>query len=214
MVLGATSPTMVLLDDIPVGVVTPGAAIAERTREKKERIQKLKEAKALLKDTALKRKLIAQRCTKAQEQKRMERKRSTIAAFFRRGRDPTSSSEGSDLPWGAKEFVTPGSSLATALEVLSSDSTGGLSSGSSAGGVHPDLERVSVTEDDPLGVEIHGDDLQVLSDSDEASESEEDPAFCTPPTGKKRRNYDRTRKFQLEWQAKLPWAEGVLTEDG
>jgi hypothetical protein len=108
----------------------------------------------------------------------------------------------------------PGSSPATAIHLVSSDSRGGSSSGSSGGAVDPDPERLSITEDDPLGAEIHGDELQALSNSDEASGSEEDPAFYTPPIGKRRRNYDRTRKFQLEWQAKLPWAKGILTEDG
>jgi hypothetical protein len=106
------------------------------------------------------------------------------------------------------------SSPSTAIEMLPSDNGGGSSSSSSGGTVDSHRERLSVTEDDPLRVEIHGDELQVHLDSKKASESEEDLAFYTPPTGKRRRNYDRTRKFQLEFQAKLPWAEGVLTEDG
>jgi hypothetical protein len=214
LALEATSLGMVVLDDLPAGVLTPGAALAEHARERDERIQKLKEKGAQMKDAALKRKLIVQRATKAQERKRMEREKTSITSYFRRGRESTTSLEGSDLPWGAKEFVTPRSSPATAIHLVPSDSGGGSSSGSSGGAADPDPEELSITEDDPLGAEIHGNELQALSDSDEASGSEEDPAFCTPPTGKRRRNYDRTRKFQLEWQAKLPWAEGVLTEDG
>jgi hypothetical protein len=87
------------------------------------------------------------------------------------------------------------------------DRGGKFSSGSSTGDPAPEL--LAVTEDDPLAVEIPGDELQLLFDS------EEDGAICsTPPAGKRCRNYDCTRKFQLEWQAKLPWAEGVFTEDG
>jgi hypothetical protein len=57
-------------------------------------------------------------------------------------------------------------------------------------------------------VDVEGDDLSANSDSDE----EEEP---TEPTAKRwKKNYDKTRKFQLEWSAKLPWAEGVLLEDG
>jgi hypothetical protein len=29
-----------------------------------------------------------------------------------------------------------------------------------------------------------------------------------------KRSYDRNRKFQLEWQAKLPWAETIVSLDG
>jgi hypothetical protein len=44
------------------------------------------------------------------------------------------------------------------------------------------------------------------------SESEEEGY---PSPGKKSKlNYDRAQRFQLEWQARLPWAEGVLSEDG
>jgi hypothetical protein len=31
---------------------------------------------------------------------------------------------------------------------------------------------------------------------------------------RQKKNYDKSRKFQLEWSAKLPWAEGVLLTDG
>jgi hypothetical protein len=34
------------------------------------------------------------------------------------------------------------------------------------------------------------------------------------PKKKPKKNYDLTRKFQLEWACKLPWAEGILTNNG
>jgi hypothetical protein len=85
MALEATSLGMVVLDDLPTRVLTPGAALVERVRERDERIQKLKEKRAHMKDAALKRKLIAQRATKAQERKRMEREKTSITSYFRRG---------------------------------------------------------------------------------------------------------------------------------
>jgi hypothetical protein len=189
------------------GVQTLGAAAAERAQRKKEKIAKLRENKALLKEKLDKHKLIAQRCGKEEERKRKEREHTNITAYFGRGRMQTSSSEGSDLPWDAGHFAPPGSFPGTAIEVLSSNSGGKSSFGSSVG--HPAPEVLSVMEDDPLAAEIPSDELQLLSDS------EEDGAICsTPPIRKRRRNYDRTRKFQLEWEAKLPWAEDVLTEDG
>jgi hypothetical protein len=108
----------------------------------------------------------------------------------------------------------PGLSPGTAIKVLSSDNGGKSSSSSSTG--DPALEVLSVMEDDPLAAEIPGNELQLLSDSEEdGADSEEDGAICsTPPTRRRRKNYDRTKKFKLEWQAKLPWAEGVLTKDG
>jgi hypothetical protein len=107
MALEATSLKMAVVDDLVAGVLTPGAALAECVRKRDERILKLKEKRARLKDTALKCKLIAQRCGKAQERKCMERENTSIASYFWRGCDSTSSLEGSNLPWGAKEFVTP-----------------------------------------------------------------------------------------------------------
>jgi hypothetical protein len=35
-----------------------------------------------------------------------------------------------------------------------------------------------------------------------------------PSKKKPKKNYDLTRKFQLEWACKLPWAEGILTNQG
>jgi hypothetical protein len=62
MALVVTSPAKPLIKDIKAGVETSKATAAERNRRKKEKIDKLKEKKALLKHKALKYKLIAQRC--------------------------------------------------------------------------------------------------------------------------------------------------------
>jgi hypothetical protein len=50
---------MPLIDDMEAGVQTPGAAAAEYAQRKNEKIAKLRENKALLKEKANKRKLIA-----------------------------------------------------------------------------------------------------------------------------------------------------------
>jgi hypothetical protein len=46
-------------------------------------------------------------------------------------------------------------------------------------------------------------------------ESEEDELPNLPPPHKKtKKNYDLTRRFQMEWSAKAPWNEMVLTQVG
>ena len=65
-------------------------------------------------------------------------------------------------------------------------------------------------------------DLVEIPMGDEALSSEEEVE--SPPKKKKKgtkslksekqKRYDRHRKFQTEWSAKLPWAEGILTDDG
>jgi hypothetical protein len=48
----------------------------------------------------------------------------------------------------------------------------------------------------------------------EGDESEED-SIQVPPTPKRtRRNYELTRKFQIDWSAKAPWSEMILTREG
>jgi hypothetical protein len=159
MVLGATLSKMLVVDKIVAVVLTLWAAIAERAQKRKERIKKLKETKALLKDVASKCKLFAQCYGRAQERKRLEREKLTMAAYFRRSRDPTSSSEGFELPWGTKDFVILGSLPGTAINVLSSDIGGNSSSGSSGSVADPNPEHLLVTDDDLLGAEIHGDEF-------------------------------------------------------
>jgi hypothetical protein len=58
-------------------------------------------------------------------------------------------------------------------------------------------------------------DPALLDWSDDDSNKSESEEEGHPSPGKKSKpNYDRARRFQLEWQARLPWAEGVLSEDG
>ena len=70
---------------------------------------------------------------------------------------------------------------------------------------------ISSTSED--GGEETTNDLQEVSVPDSDDEYDEDiESLATKKKPKK--NYDLTRKFQLEWACKLPWAEGILTNNG
>jgi hypothetical protein len=49
----------------------------------------------------------------------------------------------------------------------------------------------------------------------EGEDSEEEEfANLPPPSKKTKKNYDLTRRFQMEWAMKAPWSEMILTSDG
>jgi hypothetical protein len=75
-------------------------------------------------------------------------------------------------------------------------------------GWRADCIVISSTEDG--GAETTN-DLEEVSLSDDDDEENLD---TQTPKKKPRKNYDLTRKFQLEWACKLPWAEGILTNNG
>ena len=54
-------------------------------------------------------------------------------------------------------------------------------------------------------------DLEEVSVPDFDEESNEGVESLAPK--KQKKNYDLTCKFQLEWACKLPWAEGILTNN-
>lgn len=82
--------------------------------------------------------------------------------------------------------------------------------------LHSTPGKVILSSDSSHGTSL--DDPQceprIPSESEE-DENERDRDFVEPDPLIKRlkKNYDFTRKFQMEWSAKLPWAEMVL-EDG
>jgi hypothetical protein len=68
-----------------------------------------------------------------------------------------------------------------------------------------------LSEDDPSWHSFHNVPIQEL----EAEESEEDDSPMLPPPPKRtKRNYDLTRRFQMEWAATCPWSEMILTDEG
>jgi hypothetical protein len=150
------------------------------------------------------------------EARRRARQKTTINAYFRRddprerteapdASDPTSTS--SDSPPSVQE-CTPGSAARTAITLLSSDSGSGGSgeSGPDAGDSFIGSSSGSHRQEGQEG-------FVNLSD-DEGSESDSENEDRPSPGKKTKPNYDRARRFQLEWQARLPWAEGVLSDDG
>jgi hypothetical protein len=52
--------------------------------------------------------------------------------------------------------------------------------------------------------------MHLSNDEGDGVDSEGEPE----PTPKNQKNYDRSRKFQLEWAANMSWAEGIMSADG
>jgi hypothetical protein len=54
-----------------------------------------------------------------------------------------------------------------------------------------------------------------IEDSVAGAESEDEEFVNLPPPPKKtKKSYELTRKFQMDWSAKAPWSEMILTADG
>jgi len=117
----------------------------------------------------------------------------------------------------------------------SSDSTGGLGSGS--GNVSIDTapgssigsgDTLILSSKSPLiALSDSSEDNSGLKEIPDGSEGEEDEVESPPrkkgatvrgkaetAKSKAQQRYDRHRKFQTEWAAKLPWAEDILATDG
>ena len=54
--------------------------------------------------------------------------------------------------------------------------------------------------------------LHLFDEEGARSDSEKDPQLVVRKV--RRTNYDRTQKFQMEWEAKMLWAEGILSING
>jgi hypothetical protein len=73
-----------------------------------------------------------------------------------------------------------------------------------------DSSAACLSKDDPNRHAFHDMPLRELVDE----ESEEDfPELPLPPKRTKK-NYDLTRRFQMEWAATCPWNEMILTDEG
>lgn len=156
------------------------------------------------------------------------KKKATIEAFFLASRnknasapsDPISSDEsGAD----GLRFLASGQSpqvITVSEDTLppASGSAGSNAQCSSRGRLQLLIDLVSggskvngssnLVEDD-LDLDLC--DPQELSLSNEDEDDEEGPELAAK---KQKTNYDSTRKFQLVWAVKLPWAEAILASDG
>jgi hypothetical protein len=142
-----------------------------------------------------------------------------IAAYFRYN-NPRQNIRG-HINGTSEEMLSPntlGSVQKSAINILSSNSEGMGEGDSQTDGVAS--SSGSCRKETPaLSLEIlsfapqgKGDLLHLFDEEGAGSDSDSDPQ----PVVKKirRTNYDHTRKFQLEWHAKMPWAEGSLLPDG
>jgi hypothetical protein len=74
-----------------------------------------------------------------------------------------------------------------------------------------DSSTAWLSEDDPNWHAFH--DVPIRGLVDEESEEEDFPELPPPPKCTKK-NYDLTRRFQMEWAATCPWSEMILTNEG
>jgi hypothetical protein len=70
----------------------------------------------------------------------------------------------------------------------------------------------SISEDNPNWHIFH--DVPVHDSIDGDDSDEEEYVNFPPPPKKTKKNYDLTRRFQMEWSAKASWNEMILTSDG
>jgi hypothetical protein len=70
----------------------------------------------------------------------------------------------------------------------------------------------NISEDNPNWHIFH--DVPVHDSIDRFDSDEEEYVNLLPPPKKTKKNYDLTRRFQMEWSAKAPWSEMILTSDG
>jgi len=112
-------------------------------------------------------------------------------------------------------YKQAGTREGSAINILSSDegSREGASSQDSCGDL--DLKGLAINLSDPLGAEIFEEELQHLSEGEAGNDDSDEDGHVKPPASKKaKKSYDVARRFQLEWAARLPWAESVLSSDG
>jgi hypothetical protein len=77
--------------------------------------------------------------------------------------------------------------------------------------VSSDSSLPYLSEDNPDWQFFHDVPIQGLNDED--SDEEEYLDLPLPPK-KTRKNYELTGKFQMEWSAKVPWSEMILSQEG
>ena len=168
-----------------------------------------------------------------QASKKKAREKQTISKYFNSSRNPSNPS--------ILNMVDSSSPDVPRAEPWSPSSSGELSvpAPSRSGGVSMDTGTPSDSSGDTVVLSTKSPMIPLPSESDsggsmdnaglmevpvgdQALSSEEEVE--SPPTKKKKgvknsksekqKRYDRHRKFQTEWSAKLPWAEGILSDDG
>jgi hypothetical protein len=157
------------------------------------------------------------------------REKETISFYFRRSRnfDPDETSGGvtgrSPLTGSGLEASTAPKSHAPLQGSASLDAASIAAAGVTSsddveviGGSEPpitlstDSSVYCLSEDNPNWHAFHDVPLNVPEE-----ESDEEDFLDLPPLPKKtRKNYEVTRKFQMDWSAKCPWSEMILSHDG
>jgi hypothetical protein len=157
--------------------------------------------------------------------KKRARDKDTIRRYFTASRnfDVLSGSMEIDAVPVNRDQVTPSTTAAdSTLELLQVSGSpafvDALSRVGSADGTSSDVEILavsapSITMSTDSSTAWLSEDDPVCGATDDDSEEEEFPDL--PPIPKRtKRNYDLTRRFQMEWAATCPWSEMILTDEG
>jgi hypothetical protein len=156
------------------------------------------------------------------------REKETISFYFRRSRNFDPDETGGGVT-GRSPLTGSGLEASTALEShallqgntsLDAASIAAIVTSSEdievIGGSEPsimlstDSSAYCLSEDNPNWHAFHNVPLNVL----EEESKEEDFLDLPPPPKKTQKNYEVTRKFQMDWSAKCPWSEMILSRDG
>ena len=205
------------------------AVVAKAAMKEKDLLQKERKKARLKKEMeAARRKSLQNKRDLEESAKKKAREKNTVRAYFGASRNsedrltPLKSALGgsSSATSAAQALAVTGEAdqggFLPLVSVDTIDSQDGASASASENLVvlHSTPGKVVVSSDSS-GFVISEDDVDcALTLPAAPSDSEGDGNFVDPPTKRPRKSYDLARKFQMEWSAKLPWAEMVLANDG
>jgi hypothetical protein len=216
--------------DIAQALTKKAATAAIRRHRKEERLR--------MEGKVARRKSLQDACTLENSSKKRVRERVTITQYFTTTRnfdsDPTLSSAASASTCALAAMATglavqdlcPREALlclhlenpSASVDIQGSTLTSRTYDVVLVGGSEPPIvlsfesSATYLSKDNPNWHSFH--DMPVIQDAaDEESKEEEFLDLPLPPK-KTKRNYDLTRRFQMEWSTKCPWSEMVLSHDG
>jgi hypothetical protein len=204
------------------------ALAAKAAMKEKELLQKeRKKARSKKETEAARRKVLQSKRELEEFAKKKAREKNTVRAYFGASRNsedrltPVKTTLGGSTAATsvAEAFTVTGSAEGGSLHPVSTDTIDSQSGASASASenlvvLHSTPGKVVVSSDSSGFVFSDDDTDYALTLPAAPSDSEGDDDFVDPPTKRSKKNYDLARKFQMEWSAKLPWAEMVLASDG
>jgi hypothetical protein len=167
--------------------------------------------------------------------KKKSREKQTMHKYFSSSRNPSNAmplhvvldSSMPDVlgaePWSSSggQSIAPGPSKSSSSGHVSMDTGTPFDSSGDTVILSDKSPMIPLLSESDSGGSMDNAGLIEIPMGDEAQSSDEEVE--SPPKKKKgsktaksekQKKYDRHRKFQTEWSAKLPWAEGILADDG